>query len=84
MNVCVNVKPLNVCMYFCTKICDAIKNYVHHGKNHLRQEVKDAYIFLNYFVNNNMTIRPIIFYGAILIRVTVTIDPTGKPIILVY
>ena len=41
---------LNSVCAFRTKLCDLIKNYVHHGKKQLHQEVGDGYIFVNIFV----------------------------------
>ena len=67
-------------MYCCTKICDTIKNYIHHGKNQPRQEVEENSIFVkkkyDSYTNN--------FYGAVLIRNTVRIGPNTKQIILWY
>ena len=42
-----NVKVLKICT-FCTKICYLIKNYVHHGKKQLHQEVEDGYIIVKH------------------------------------
>ena len=57
---------------FCAKICDLIKNHVHHGKNQPRQEVEDGYIVVNNFVKNNLYVISIV-YGVALFRHTVAI-----------
>ena len=66
---------------FRAKVCDSIKNDIHHGRNKMRQEVEE-FFFVNSFVKKNMAICPTIFYGAVISRYTVIIDPTSKPIIL--
>ena len=48
------------------------------------QEVEYGYIFVNIFAKKNLTITPILFYGTLLSRHTVDIEPTKKPIILGY
>ena len=68
----------------CAKIFESIKNYIHHDKHKLCQEVEDGYNIVNIFVKQNLTIRPIMFYGAVLNRNTVTIGPTDKQNVLGY
>ena len=41
---------LRIVCIFLTKICDLIKNYIHHGENNPRQDIEDGYIFANIFV----------------------------------
>ena len=55
-------------------------NYIHHGKNWLCQNVEDGYIFVNNFVkkSDHLTNH---FYGTLLSKHTVNIDPTSKPVI---
>ena len=55
-----------------------------HGKPRLHRDVGDGYTFVDIFVKINLTVIPIIFYGALLGRREVTIPPTESPIILVY
>ena len=57
-----------------TKICDAIKNCVHHGNKHPCQEVEDLYIFVKKsdYQNNH-------FYGTLTRGLAVTIFLTIKP-----
>ena len=71
MHVCQHVEPIKKRIYFCNKICYLIKNYYHHGKNQLCQEVGDGYIFVNVIVKITRNIWLIILYGAVLSKKTV-------------
>ena len=64
---------------FCTKIYYSINNFVHHSEKQPFQEVGENYIFVNVFVENDMTNWPIIFYGAFYILWKVMIDHNIKP-----
>ena len=44
MYMYLNVKSIKVECGFGTKVCDQVKNYVHHGKNQLYQKVDDGSI----------------------------------------
>ena len=61
---------------FHTKICDLIRDYDHHGENHPHKEVEDGFIFVNCFVKKE-AFWPI-FYGTLLNRSTLDINPTDK------
>ena len=61
-----------------TKICNLIKNYVHHGKNQPYQEVGDGYIFVNIFLKEKSDYLTNNFYDTPLIRLTVMIGLTIK------
>ena len=37
--VCLSSIALKIVCSFCSKICDSIRNYFHHGKNHSSLEV---------------------------------------------
>ena len=68
-----------------TKICDFIHNHVCHIKNCPRKEIEGGYIFLYLLLSrNNLTIIPIIFYGTVLSRCTVSINAIGKQDMLGY
>ena len=77
MYICLNVKPLKKCMYFCTKISDLVMNYVHHGKNHPFQEVEYGYMFVNIFVDKYDYLTNV-FNNAVFSRRKLTIEPTRK------
>ena len=44
--MCPNVKLIKSVCTFHTKICDSVKNYVHHGKNKPHQEVENGCFFV--------------------------------------
>ena len=50
-----NVKNRYKCIYFCTEVCDFIKNKPHQRKNNPCQEVQYGYILVNNFVKKLVT-----------------------------
>ena len=47
--VCLNVKYLKIACNVHTKICDLIKNYIHHGNRKLHQEVETGCIIVKHY-----------------------------------
>ena len=92
--LCLTVKPIKRVCNFCTKICDSIRNYVHHVKKQRCKEVEDGYISVNLFIikksdclNDNLYVQLIIrnayfnnnYFATLLIKITEMIHHTEKP-----
>ena len=81
MNVWLDVKPVNKRIPSKLKYATQLRIASTMEKT---SHIKGLKMVIHFCKKNNLTIRPIIFYGTVLIRHRVTIFPTNKPIILGY